>query len=103
MQSVSITTYIVSLNLAHGEVYCSYNIMFVSDLWQVGGFSVGTSVSSTNKTDRHDIVEIFLKLALNTINPKPNPITLIQETSRQVNCIKKKYLFIIIQHINTAR
>jgi hypothetical protein len=27
-------------------------------------------VSSTNKTDRHDITEILLKVALNTIKPK---------------------------------
>jgi hypothetical protein len=31
----------------------------------------GTPVSSTNKTDRHDIAEILLKVALNTINPNP--------------------------------
>jgi hypothetical protein len=31
-------------------------------------FSVGTPVSPTNKTDRHDITEILLKVALNTIN-----------------------------------
>ena len=30
-------------------------------------FSLGTLVSSTNKTDHHDITEIFLKVALNTI------------------------------------
>ena len=30
-------------------------------------FYTGTPVSSTNKTDRHDITEILLKLALNTI------------------------------------
>ena len=30
-------------------------------------FSLGTPVSSTNKTDRHDIAEILLKVALNTI------------------------------------
>ena len=29
----------------------------------------GTSVSSTNKTDHHDITEILLTVALNTINP----------------------------------
>ena len=29
-------------------------------------FSPGTPVSSTNKTDRHDIDEILLKVALNT-------------------------------------
>jgi hypothetical protein len=32
-------------------------------------FSPGTQVSSTNKTDRHDITEILLKVALNTIDP----------------------------------
>jgi hypothetical protein len=28
-------------------------------------------VFSTNKTDRHDMTEILLKVALNTIKPKP--------------------------------
>ena len=31
-------------------------------------FSPGTPVSSTNKTDCHDLAEILLKVALNTIN-----------------------------------
>jgi hypothetical protein len=30
---------------------------------------MGTLVSSTNKNDCHDIAEILLKVALNTINP----------------------------------
>ena len=30
-------------------------------------FSLGTWVSYTNKTDHHDITEILLKVALNTI------------------------------------
>jgi len=30
------------------------------------GFSPGPPVSSSNKTDRHDITEILLKVALNT-------------------------------------
>jgi len=30
-------------------------------------FSLDTLVSSTDKTDRHDIAEILLKVALNTI------------------------------------
>ena len=40
MQSVHITTKIVSSNPAHGEVYSiqHYVIMFVSDLRQFGGF-----------------------------------------------------------------
>ena len=31
-------------------------------------FSPGTPVSSTNKTDRHDIAEIVLQMELNTTN-----------------------------------
>ena len=34
-------------------------------------FSPGLSVSSTNKTDRHNISEILLKVALNTIKQTP--------------------------------
>jgi hypothetical protein len=44
-----------------------YVIKFVSDLRQVGGFLWVTPISSTNKTDRHDMTEILLKGALNTI------------------------------------
>jgi hypothetical protein len=33
-------------------------------------FSLGPPVSSTNKTDCHDITEIWLKVALNTIKQK---------------------------------
>ena len=39
---------------------------FFSDLRQVDGFH---RVSSTNKTDRHNIAEILLTVALNTIPP----------------------------------
>ena len=48
----------MSSNPVHGEVYSIYHyvIKFVSDLRQFGG----TPVSSTNKTDRHDITEILL-------------------------------------------
>jgi hypothetical protein len=35
-------------------------------------FSTGTPLSSINKTDRHDIAEILLKVALNTIALTPN-------------------------------
>jgi hypothetical protein len=35
----------------------------VVDQW----FSLGTLVSSTNKTDCHDVTEILLKVALNII------------------------------------
>ena len=42
--------------------------LLATDLW----FSPGTPMSSTNKTDRHDITEILLKVALNTIKPNQN-------------------------------
>jgi hypothetical protein len=55
----------MSSNPAHGEVYLiQHYVKFVSDLCQV---SVFFPVSSTNKTDSHDITEILLKVALNTI------------------------------------
>jgi hypothetical protein len=47
-----------------------YVMKFVSDFWQVNFFS-GTPVSSTNETDRHDIAEILLKVALKHHNPNP--------------------------------
>jgi vacuolar-type H+-ATPase subunit I/STV1 len=56
MQSVPITTDVVSSNLDQGEVY---NIMW-SSLSVTCGRSVvflGTLVSSTNNTDRHDIAQ----------------------------------------------
>jgi hypothetical protein len=34
-------------------------------------FSLGTPVSSTNKTDPYDITEILLKVALNSITLTP--------------------------------
>ena len=63
-----IATKVVSSNPVHGESYSiqHYVIMFVSDLRQVW-FSLSTPVSSTNKTDCHDLIEILLKVALNTI------------------------------------
>jgi hypothetical protein len=40
-------------------------------------FSPGTLVSSTNKTDCHNIAKIMLKVALNTVILTPNPISLV--------------------------
>jgi hypothetical protein len=39
-----------------------YVIKYVSDLWQCRWFSSGMPISSTNKTDCHDITEIVLKV-----------------------------------------
>jgi hypothetical protein len=58
VQSVPITTKIVSSIIVLGEFY------------------PGTPLSSTNKTDRQDITAILLKVALNTIN-QTKPLLLL--------------------------
>ena len=57
VQSMLITTKVVSSNSVHGEVYSiqHYVIMFVSDLRQDGGFLRVLLVSSTNITRRHEL------------------------------------------------
>ena len=71
VQSVPITTKVVSLNPVHGEVYSiHYVTKFVRDCDRSMFFFPGTPVSSTNKTDRQDIAELLLKMA-------PSIITLI--------------------------
>ena len=69
MQSVPVTTKVVSFNPAHWDIYLMqhYMLKFVIVLHQVGGFCPGTLVYTTKKTDCHDITEIFLKVALSTI------------------------------------
>jgi len=59
----------VSSNSAHGEVYSIQHCVIKVGQWIAAGrlFSPGTPVSSTNKTDSHDIAEILLKVALITI------------------------------------
>jgi len=67
MQSVPISSNIVSSNPAHSKVHSMQHYVkmkFISDLPQVGGL---LWVSSSNKTDCQDITEIMLKVALNTI------------------------------------
>jgi hypothetical protein len=61
LQSVPISAKVVSVNPAHGKVYSiqHFVITFVSDLQQVCGI---IRVSSTNKTDLHDITKILLKV-----------------------------------------
>jgi hypothetical protein len=67
VQSVLITTKIVGLYLVRGEVYSIQH--YVRQLLATGRlFSLGTPDSSTNITDSHDIIEILLKVALNTIS-----------------------------------
>ena len=63
-------TKVVSSNAADGELYSIQH--YVLNSFSVTCDRTGTPVSSTNKkTDRHDISEILLKVALNTISLTP--------------------------------
>jgi hypothetical protein len=52
---------ILSVILVDGVKWC---VLLAHDMW----FSPGTPASSTIKAGRHDIAEILLKVALNTID-----------------------------------
>ena len=64
----------------------------VTDQW----FSPGHSVFATNKTDRHNITEILLIVALNTI--KPNHSVLIVDFIERL----KVMLYVLVQIIKDA-
>ena len=82
-----ITTNVVSSNPIDGEVYSKQYVVikFVSDLWQVGGFLRMLRFTSTNKTDCHDLAEIALKVALNTM-------TIIHSWNIHINDLNKTFL-----------
>jgi hypothetical protein len=65
----------------HGKVYSKFVSHWLATGWW---FSPGTLVSSTNKSDRHDIIEILLKVALNTI-------TLTQTNHFLQSCFKLSF------------
>ena len=68
--------------------------------WLAAGwwFSLGTPVSSTNKTDHHDIAEILLKVVLNTITLLTNHIFFFYRYNSKmkiVEAIIRVFLFFI--------
>jgi hypothetical protein len=67
MRSVHISNNFVSSNIARGKDYAiQHNVIkFVSEFRQVGGFL--RVLTSSNKTDRHNLTEILLNVALNII------------------------------------
>jgi len=87
---VPITIKVVGSIAAHGEMYSIQHYMIVCQ-WLATGlwFSPGTPVSSTNKTDRHDITEILLKVALNIITP----YNIMQLVLQNIMYYKYMYIF----------
>ena len=69
VQSVPITTKVVSSNPTHGEVYSILHYVIKVCQW----FSLCTQASS-NKIHCHDITEQLLKVALNIINLTPKKL-----------------------------
>jgi hypothetical protein len=57
--------------------------------------SPGTPASSTTKTGRHDIAEILLKVALNTINQSINRIVGVKVTLLVSNRVKPKTIKLV--------
>ena len=49
-------------------------------------YSLGTPVSYTNKADRHDVTEILLKVALNTINHEYHIMCMQNIYDNQFHC-----------------
>ena len=68
-------------------------------------FSLGSPVSSTNKTDCHDITEILLKVALNTIKPtnQPVPVFWYFWYTFTKTCILKKFVIFNICLFNKCK
>ena len=96
MLSMPITTKVVCLNPAHGEVYSMqhYVIKFFQCLAVDRWFSPGKPVSSSNKTYHHDITEILLKVALNTIT-----LTIAHTISCAITCQAKKQIQIPVLNV----
>jgi hypothetical protein len=84
MRSASSVIIVVSPNPADGKVYSILHCAtkFFSNLRQVAN----TPVSSTNKTERHDIAEILLNVALNFKNLSLNYIYVPLHYLMSMNC-----------------
>jgi hypothetical protein len=61
-------------------------------------FSPGTPASSTAKTGRHDIAEILLKVALNTINQSIKLTKLVLNTNQSINQSNLQTLLVIFTY-----
>ena len=73
---------VASSNPAHGV----YSIKIVTDLRQVGGFLLVFRFPPPVNSDRHDITEILLKVALNTIT------LILTQTTSHFNTLYLTYL-----------
>ena len=80
LKSVKTNDILINLWYSKLHLFCQW---LAAGLW----FSPGTLVSSTNKTDWHDIAEILLKVALNNIR------NLFEYILEFLKLFKRKYFF----------
>ena len=89
------TTYVISVyhhwccefESRSGRSVQHYVIKFCQWLAKGRWFSPGPPVSSTNKTDRHDITEILLKVTLKTIKQRNNSKNWTHMTWKMSRCM----------------
>ena len=60
----AISAYMLRRGVLDTTLYDNVRQWYAAGRW----ISPGTPVSTTNKTDRHNIIDILLNVALNTIN-----------------------------------
>ena len=92
----------MSLNPAHAKVYSMqhYVIKFIIDLWQVCDFLKVLPISSTNKTGRHDITEILLKVTLSTITLTVNLLFLFSLLDIVSSANQDSYVKLVVSSLN---
>ena len=61
-------------------------------------FSLDPPVSSTNKTDRHDITEVLLKMALNTIKQTNQTTSIKSDSVKLALCAHIFFLYNLTDH-----
>ena len=70
--------------------------------WLPAGWWV-SPVSSTNKTDRHDITELLLKVALNTVKLLKQPLIKLLNGSKKVHHNHSSHGIVIFYDISRAQ
>jgi hypothetical protein len=70
--------------------------------WLAAGWWV-SPVSSTNKTDLHDIIELLLKVALNTVKLLKQPLIKLLNGSKKVHHNHSSHGIVIFYDISRAQ
>jgi hypothetical protein len=101
------TGYIISLNHHLSKLYitllvikCHFNDKVCQWLAAGRSFSPGPPLSSTNKTDLHDITEILVEVALNTIKQTSKTFSKnnVQQTATLISIHRLLFFFIIMSY-----